>query len=87
MTNVEKLPTNQADPEILIEKNIPFPDMGNWRKRKYPFPDMGVGDSLFLPDQTASGPAAVAARLYAKKSGRKICSRSVDGGVRIWRIE
>lgn len=69
-----------------IEKNIPTPP-GVQGTKKYPFDKMEVGDSIFIKGQTSVGKAANAARVYANGRQMKFSSRSVDGGVRIWRIE
>lgn len=69
-----------------VEKNIPLPQDRN----SYPFREMLPGDSILL-DADGKGnksKPAMAARVYAKRSGRKFTLRSIDGGaqVRIWRV-
>jgi len=65
-----------------VEKGIPVPPV----KNKYPWLQMEVGDSFFVPGVTCkefrTQPSS-AGRRY----GRKYASRSVDGGVRVWRVE
>jgi len=73
---------------MQIEDNIPVPPSKT--EAKYPFKNMTVGQSVFFPDEpdgSASRPS-VAARVYAHREddGSKFTARSIDGGVRIWRI-
>lgn len=70
-----------------IEKSVPVGGKGYQYNgpRKYPFPSMEVGDSIFVPDQASSGTAANSAHAYGLKHGLRFASRSVEGGVRIWR--
>lgn len=64
-----------------IEKNIPMPvGRGN-----YPFASMQVGDSFFVPRMKAQTLSAAACG-YQKKLNMKYTVRTVDGGVRVWRI-
>ena len=60
----------------------------------YPFGDLKVGDSFFVP-ATAGHRALVSARVRSAASvtrwrhieGMQFKTRSVDGGVRVWRIK
>lgn len=63
-----------------IEKAVPIP-RGN---AKYPFKEMQVGDSFFVPKDRVKN-AQIAAYAWAKRNGVVLASRSVDGGLRIWR--
>ena len=69
--------------DIKIEKNIPIPRKG---KQKYPFSKMEIGDSFFLENSTIGKVAAEAYR-EKKATNRMYVARSIDGGVRIWRVE
>lgn len=72
---------------MQIDKSVPVPAcVGPGRPFVYPWPEMQVGDSIFFAGETSQGNAAQAARHYAKERGLRFISRSVDGGVRIWRI-
>ena len=68
---------------IKIDKGIPMPTRST---EKYPFEKMEVGDSFFVP---GLGIRSVSTRVEdeSRKSGRKFKSRSVEGGVRVWRIK
>jgi hypothetical protein len=76
---------------MKIETGIEFNPKASTRGRKpkYPFGEMAVGDSLFF-DGEKIGPQCkpyAAANAYAYKNGVKFAGRTVDGGVRIWRVE
>lgn len=74
---------------MKIEKNIPMPPSKRGGPRKYPFADMSVGESAFFENQPAgslSNPSVAAAQ-WGARNGRKFSARSIDGGVRIWRVE
>lgn len=74
----------------MIEKNIPMPtgkNVSTGRTPKYPeFREMEVGDSHFYKHQNGDGLAATAAKVYGYRNGKRFSSRSVEGGVRVWRI-
>ena len=75
--------------EIKVEKGIPMvgePGYG-WR-RKYPFYKMEVGDSFFLPGDPKKirRVVACAATNHGKVYNKKFSVRSMDGGVRVWRV-
>ena len=72
-----------------IEKGVALPDRVVIRNResKYPFSVMEVGDSIFFKDVNYKAAQIAYVRMYAKKSGRKFTVRTVEGGVRVWRIE
>lgn len=70
---------------IEINKGLPVPPDTRGMKRKYPFDKMEVGDSFFVPDKTSDCMSQCIA--YAKKRlGFSFTRRTVDGGVRVWRI-
>lgn len=71
---------------FAIEKGVPVPPRDNGRTAKYPWADMRVGDSFFVPGVKTNAMAGSKAQA-AKKHNAKYSMRSVDGGVRIWRIE
>ncbi len=77
--------------EIKIEKNIPIPVT----EIKYPFDKMDIGDSFFIPedDKKVRLKIQCAVRSYFNiyrkktKATMKIISKSLENGVRVWRIE
>lgn len=70
---------------IDIDKNIPIPIMQ--QKRKYPWEQMAVGDSFFIAGASVT-PICNAANYASKRlGGWKFTSKTVDGGVRVWRIK
>jgi len=70
-------------PQIDIEKEIPVPQ---WRG-KYPLKEMAVSDSIFIPGQFASSARQSAYNLSAQSEKYNFITRTVDGGIRIWRVE
>lgn len=74
--------------EIKIEKGIPVPETRGVLA-KYPFSSMEVGDSFFVAASDTGDLSHVrsAASWNAKRHEMKFCTRTVDGGVRVWRLE
>ncbi len=70
---------------MKIEKGVSPPETrgGN---RKYVFPDMEIGDSVFLDGCGHDSNAVVAAKMYFRRTEKKMTARLVDGGIRIWRV-
>lgn len=71
----------------MFDKNVPIPKVAAPTNKKYFFADMEVGDSIFLEGMDSHSSPCVSARQIGKRSGKKFTSRSVTGGVRIWRTE
>lgn len=70
-----------------IEKDIPIPPKGRPKGTyKYPFVFMEVGDSFFVKGGLMKR-ISVSARGYSIRTGHKYASRTVPGGVRVWRVE
>lgn len=87
----------KEDPMFVIETGIEMPTRPcRGGPTKYPFAQMEVGDSFYFP---ASGESKVEMRraigrmtsnasAWSKRlPGRKFSVRTVEGGVRIWRVE
>jgi len=68
---------------IEIEKGIAIPErnLSSGRACKYPWKTMEIGDSFFVSDTKPN--SGMASKIY----GRKFVSRTVDGGIRVWRTE
>jgi hypothetical protein len=67
-----------------IEKEVPLPSRSKNGNCKYPWDALAVGDSFFAPVHIA---AMAGLRLAADKRLKiKTTSRTVEGGVRVWRI-
>ena len=66
--------------EIKIETGFPVPIR---TRAKYPWAEMKVGDSFFVPVKVPSDINITGARL---NTGFKFVRRTVDGGVRVWRV-
>lgn len=78
--------------DFKIEKGVPMPEPGvsPGRPRKYNWPAMEVGDSVFSAGDFAridECNAYSAARVWGTRNGRKFAGRTVEGGVRIWRVK
>jgi len=69
-----------------IENNIPQPEPHLGTKAKYPFTTMEVGQSVFIDGGKHDSNPAIAAKMYAKRSGKKFTIRKIDNGVRVWRV-
>lgn len=77
--------------EIIIEEDVPVPAArrgGPGRKPYHPVTKLEIGQSYFIP---ANGKDAVkrhscGAHAAARRLDRLVKVRSVDGGVRVWRI-
>ena len=78
--------------EFEIEDNIPIPAQnGNGKlQRKYPLHEMAIGQSFFVPFEGDSRKrlmslSGVVTR-YGKKNFKLFITRTVKGGVRVWRV-
>lgn len=70
---------------IEIEKNIPTPKKrSKWQK--YPFSEMEVGDS-FLVGIEKRNSISTTINHHKKRHGGDFTCRSVEGGIRVWRIK
>lgn len=69
--------------DLKIEKGIPMPGRGKTQITAT-LRQMSVGDSVFIPGLRSS--AALGGR-YVQLRPMRFCSRQVDGGIRVWRVE
>lgn len=67
---------------VKIDKNIPIPTFNN----KYPLGLLEVGDSFFIKGKNISDISSTISQ-YGRRKGTKFISRSVDNGVRVWRVQ
>jgi hypothetical protein len=74
--------------EFKIEKNIPLSPSGSGRATLYPFAALDVGDSFLVPnaDRRTQQKLSTCGQYHARRRGLKFATRSVDGGVRVWRV-
>jgi hypothetical protein len=75
--------------EFKIEDNVPTPAARGYRK--YPFDDMAVGNSFFVGCAQVDSEAehtriSNAAWRAGHKKGKKFTVRTVEGGIRVWRV-
>jgi hypothetical protein len=69
--------------DYVIEKNVPLVQTAG-RPPVYPFLQMEIGDSFFAANVSRGiGNAATSA---GKTLGRTFKTRTVEGGVRVWRV-
>lgn len=67
-----------------IEKGVPLTG-----RRKYPFDNMQVMDSVFIEtngDKSAIRTICSILNSYKKRSHMNFTARTVEGGIRVWRI-
>lgn len=72
---------------IKVESGIPVPARTNrqgGRPSIYPFADLKVGESFFVPGKTVKTMSQTASKA-AKRLGIEVITRTVEGGVRVWR--
>jgi len=78
--------------KFQIDDNVPIPAMTGKSQRKYPLSALLVGQSFFVPftsDDTRRELMRIsgAATRHGKKTGKMFVTRTVEGGVRVWRVE
>jgi len=76
--------------EIKIEKDVPFPERGLSRGRRYPFGDMEIGDSFEVVGAQACARLVSAASSYGTRNGKRFSIKTVrENGTpvsaRVWR--
>ena len=67
-----------------IEKGIEVPNYE--RYRKYPFEGMEIGDSFLVPHEMKNRVQASASS-YGRRKNKRFLTRTVESGVRVWRVE
>jgi len=74
-----------------IDKKIPCPPRAIHGIWKDVMRSMEVGDSFFVPeaDFPGTGARGTASGIFtaSKKMGFRMATRSVEGGLRVWRLE
>lgn len=69
--------------KITIDRNIPIPKISRGsRPSKYPWAEMEIGDSFVMNRKRPNGTVSAANKRYSCK----FIARTVEGGVRVWRI-
>ncbi len=72
--------------KIKIDKNIPIPSPRGGSASMYPLDTMEIGDSFFIGGVESR---LLQIRIMGKaqtKNPKKFTTRTVDGGIRCWRI-
>jgi hypothetical protein len=74
---------------IKIDKGLPLPTRkyGSGRPPKYPWGEMDVGDSFYAPGVRRQSMSGLALRAQKSLPGKKWAVRTVEGGVRVWRVK
>lgn len=71
-----------------IDKSVPLTKDARGRKQIFPVDEMEAGDSFLIP--TESKDHFLSARSVASKNsknGKVFTTRTVDGGLRVWRTK
>jgi hypothetical protein len=71
--------------DYQIEDDIPVPEIGRGRKRRYPFRDMAVSQSFVVADASRSAINA-AARRVTRELGWQFTVHKTRQGFRVWRV-
>lgn len=73
---------------MKIEESVPMPQSRAGRPSVYAFEKMKVGDSVFFEGESISKGCKqyIAANMYGRNHGWSFKGRTIDGGVRIWRV-
>lgn len=77
---------NRPSIDFKIEKGITLPPKHNLNERVYRYDLMEVGDSVLISSRPGSNSTSVSVSGYSKKTGKKFTTRTVEGGIRVWRI-
>lgn len=68
-----------------VDKEIPIPRKQR-KHAKWPWHELEVGDSFLMPEKSINA-ATAHANTASKSTGHKYTCRTVEGGVRIWRVK
>jgi len=71
---------------FVIEKGIPIPDRPSSPWIGYPWDEMRIGDSFLVP-KTSAKSARNAAFSRGRAYKEKYVTRTVEDGLRVWRVE
>lgn len=67
-----------------VDKGLPIPHAAT--RQRYPWKEMDIGDSFFVADGNQKSIACAAYQATARLGWRFI-TRTVDGGIRVWRTQ
>ena len=74
-----------SDKTLVIDKNIPLPDKRSVYKDIWD--NMDVGDSFLVPPESKVTIRSSVYYANKKHSPKRFTIRTIESGVRIWRIE
>ena len=69
---------------MKIEKGVPLPTRSRYAMH---LGDLDVGDSIFMNQNEFPHQISPAIAAYGRTHNKKFSYRSVEGGVRIWRVK
>jgi len=72
--------------EYKIEKDVPVPNIASGKGKQVPFAVMEIGDSVLVTNDSGVRAARASASWHSKVTDKRFITRTVDGGVRIWRV-
>ena len=67
--------------EIKKSKSAPGPRVS------WPWKNMCVGDEVTITDPLMVAKAQINAHTYGRQAGMKFTTRTVDGALKVWRVE
>ncbi len=70
----------------MIEKGVPLNTNRIHGNARYPWREMEVGDSFLVLERKITNFSAIA-NSACKRTGFKFTCRTVEGGVRVWRVK
>lgn len=83
-------PAVEPSQQFKIEKSVPLPPRKRSNAIPYPLREMEVGDSFFIPAIGTLEIRTTQSRIISRArfmTERKFRTASVEGGLRVWRIE
>lgn len=89
MSNKPKSARNDEAPRYIIEKGVPVPSRQRTDTMTFAFQQMQCGDSIFFAGKRIYSVSAASRVLRMKKklpAESRFTCRTMDGGVRVWRI-
>jgi hypothetical protein len=69
-----------------IEDNVPLPLTFGGTASKYPFDKLQVGQRFVVTDGKSIDSVRTSAYQAGRRLGMKFATRTVDGGLRVWRV-
>lgn len=79
---------NPSSSLFPIEKGIPLPERRPRREasRQYPWSSLEIGHSFFIPAPMTTLKLSSSLAYRHQNLGPRYVARTIDGGVRVWRV-